>query len=150
LPWISFWRRIRSRLYEASDFHSRCSPDIVGRRRRRLKRMLKNARGNAVAALLLAATGSQLPSRLRSALIQNIENACTYVGKQLYPIFSWLPSTSAPRPDPLRRYHEEMVGSGRVCRCRLAWVIRNTVRIAPSMWATERLYLRFPLVCSYR
>jgi hypothetical protein len=68
-------------------------------------------RGNAVAALLLSGdTGSQPPSRLRSALIQkHFENACTYAWKAAVLYFQLVaPSTSAPCPDPLRRYHEEI------------------------------------------
>jgi hypothetical protein len=68
-------------------------------------------RGNAVAALLLGGdTGSQLPSRLRSALIQkHFENACTYAWKAAVSYFQLVaPASSAPCPDPLRRYHEEI------------------------------------------
>jgi hypothetical protein len=71
-------------------------------------------RGNAVAALLLGGdTGlRQLSSRLRSALLQkHFDNACTYAWKaavsycQLAAPFT---TSSAPCPDPLRRYHEEI------------------------------------------
>jgi hypothetical protein len=67
-------------------------------------------RGNAVAALLLGDTGSQLPSRLRSALMKkHFESACTYAWKAAVSYFQLVtPSTSAPCPDPLRRYHEEI------------------------------------------
>jgi hypothetical protein len=67
-------------------------------------------RGNAVAALLLGDTGSPLPSRLRPALIKkHFENACTYAWKAAVSYFQLVsPSTSAPCPDPLRLYHEEI------------------------------------------
>jgi hypothetical protein len=68
-------------------------------------------RGNALSALLLGGdTGSQLPSRLRSALMKkHFENACTYAWKAAVSYVQLAaPSTSAPCPDPLRRYHEDI------------------------------------------
>lgn len=67
-------------------------------------------RRNALAALLLGDTGSQLPSKLRLALIKkHFENACTYAWKAAVTYFQLVsPSASAPCPDPLRRYHDEI------------------------------------------